>query len=217
MKLKKLFFYLSFLLLIALSLRVEAHPHNWITLKTEFTVDKQGRLTRVLQHWAFDIYYSAILLDDLKKGGKSQQQALDYKAKDMVKNLKSYDFFSELIIDEQPISLDKPSEYSLSTSVKEEQQQLILTMGFTLKEPLSIRRQSLSWRVFDPTYYIDMKHHELSEILIHQSVDTACSTHIDQPKPTREMIEYATSLDRSQKDTQGLGSYFAEKVLIHCQ
>ena len=77
-------------------------------------------------------------------------------------------------------------------------------------------RKTLSWRVFDPAYYIDMRHQKLSQVTLHKGNDTECSTRIEQPNPSEEIIAYATSLDRSQKDTKGLGDYFAEKVLIHC-
>ncbi len=203
-------------MLTLLPIHAYAHPHNWITLKTEFTLDERGQLTALLQHWKFDIYYSEIRLADIKNEYRDQQQGLDQVAKEMAKNLKNYNYFSELKINDQLIALTEPSTRSLSTVFEKDQQQLILTMGFKLEEPWSIGNKTLSWRVFDPTYYIDMRHQKLSQILIHKSKDTECSTHIESPKLSEEMIKYAASLDRTQKNTQGLGDYFAEKVLIRC-
>lgn len=43
-----------------------------------------------------------------------------------------------------------------------------------------------------------------------------CEVTLDIPEPTDELIEYAANLDRSQKNTQGLGIHFAETARIIC-
>jgi ABC-type uncharacterized transport system substrate-binding protein len=199
-----------------LPIELYAHPHNWIDLKTEFILDEKGQLTQLLQHWKFDVYYSAIKLADIEKEYDSQQQGLRKLAKEMAESLKNYDYFSELKIENQSVMLPKPSDYLLNTIVKEGQQQLLLTMRFRMNNSPDIKRKTLSWRVFDPSYYIDMRHQKSSQILIRNGKSRECSVDIETPKPSTEIIKYATSLDRSQKDTKGLGSYFAEKVLINC-
>lgn len=209
-------FFMLCVLLAVLPTHIHAHPHNWITLKTEFTLNENGQLAELLQHWTFDVYYSAIRLADIDNEYKDQQQGLDELANEMAKNLKHYKYFSELKIDNQLLNLGKPNYHSLAITFDESQQQLILTMGFTLKALPSIEGKKLSWRVFDPTYYIDMRHQKTSQVLIHKNVGIKCSTHIESPRPSAEIVNYATGLDRSQKDTQGLGNYFAEEVLIHC-
>ena len=216
MKLTTQLFSTLFVLLTILPLRVDAHPHSWITLKTEFMLDEKGRLTELQQHWEFDVYFSMMTLADIMNENEDQKKGLEQLAKDMVNNLRSYDYFSELKIDNQPVALTKPSDYSLTTAFKEGQQQLTLNMRFKLTDTRPIERKTLSWRVFDPTYYIDMRHHKTSQVLIHKKNATECSTSIELPEPSDEMIDYASSLDRSKKDTEGLGAYFAEKVLIHC-
>jgi len=205
------------LLLVIIPLYVNAHPHNWIRLKTEFTLDENGQLIEVLQHWTFDIYYSAINLADISNEYESQQEGLNKLAQDMVNNLQGFDFFSELKVANQRVHLAKPSDYSLTTVLEDGQQKLLLGMRFTLDGSSPIDSQTLSWRVFDPTYYIDMRHQTASKILIHKNNNTECSTNIESPTPSAEIIDYAANLDRSMKDTQGLGSYFAEKIHIHCR
>ena len=209
----------SFILTIALAFSssyLHAHPHNWINVKTEFIVDDRGQLTDLLQYWEFDIYYSAIHLADIGNEYDNQQQGLNKLAAKMVENLQRYKYFSALKIDAESLSLGKPNDYSLTTTFKDGNQQLLLSMRFSLDESLPIGRKKLLWRVFDPTYYIDMKHHTRSQILIRNSSHMKCVTTIDVPTPSAEIIDYASRLDSSMKETQGLGSYFAEKILIHC-
>ncbi len=212
----KLTSYLSFIVIILFSWRTYAHPHNWIDLKTEFVLDNQGQLIEIKQHWLFDIYYSTVKLADIASEYKSQQEGLRYTAIDMAKNLQDYRYFSELKTSDQLVVLPMPKYSTLDKVVREGQQQLMLTMHFVLDTPIPTNDDTLSWRVFDPTYYIDMKHHTSSQILIHNEQGKKCSTRIHSPKPSQELIEYAINLDRTQKDTQGLGAHFAETVFVQC-
>ena len=107
MKLTTQLFSTLFVLLTILPLRVDAHLHSWITLKTEFMLDEKGRLTELQQHWEFDVYFSMMTLADIMNEYEDQKKGLEQLAKDMVNNLRSYDYFSELNIDNQPVGQQK--------------------------------------------------------------------------------------------------------------
>ena len=207
---------LTVIVILLFPLTANTHPHNWISLQTEFTVNNKGQLTDILQHWKFDIYYSAIRLDEIKNNYPEKQTGLASIAKEMAKNLKNFDYFSELTIDNTQIDLPKPKNTSLKTVTEQAQELMVLTMAFKLKKPKPVTAKTLSWRVFDPTYYIDMKHHKASQILIKHADNVNCAMDFKTPEPSPEMVRYAASLDRTQKDIQGLGDYFAENVLINC-
>ncbi|MGK0476309.1 MAG: ABC-type uncharacterized transport system substrate-binding protein [Oleispira sp.] len=149
----------------------------------------------MLGYWKFDVYYSTIRLADIKNGHGNQEQGLRKMAKEMTKNLKNYHYFSELKVENRLIKLTK---------------------HFSMVNPLDVKGKALSLRVFDPTYYIDMRHQKPSQILIHNNKGEKCSIYIETPKPSAEIIEYATTLDRTQKNTKGLGNYFAEQLLLSC-
>lgn len=193
-----------------------AHPHGWITLRTELVVNDELKLTEIHEYWEFDIYYSAATLADSKKASDDYQKGLDKVAQDMIKNLESYHYFSELEIANRPVILNKPRDYSLTTTVKGDQQHLTLFMRFTLESPESINQNSLQLRIFDPSYYIDMSHENSSDIKINTHSLMNCTTRIELPEPSYELIDYASSLDATKRSTQGLGNKFAENVFINC-
>jgi ABC-type uncharacterized transport system substrate-binding protein len=195
---------------------LSAHPHNWITVKSEFLIDEKGLLTEVHQYWEFDVYFSMMTLADVMHESKIQPNSLQVLAEDMVNNMESYSYFSQLKLDKQPIALPKPNDFSLSTVTNDGPQQLSLSMRFQLTTPQQITDKTLVWQVFDPTFYIDMRHHDASQVIIHAQNGSTCSTRIELPEPSDEMIDYALSLDQTQKNTQGLGAEFAEKVIIQC-
>ena len=204
------------LLLVLFTAQSKAHPHSWISLKSEFELDTEGRLTSLTQHWEFDVYYSMMAIADMMNNYGDQQKGLKLLAKDMAKNLKSYQYFSSLKIDNRALDLPEPSETMLNIVEKDEQQILKLSMQFKWSLPRPIENKSVSLQVFDPTYYIDMRHYDASQITIRSLNASECETTVQLPDPSDEMIEYALNLDRTQKDTQGLGENFAEQVLIHC-
>ncbi|MDA7747027.1 DUF1007 family protein [Psychromonas sp.] len=206
----------AFLLLAIMPLSVKAHPHNWITVKSEFLIDEKGQLTTVREYWEFDIYFSMMTIADVMHESTVQPNSLQLLADDMINNMESYQYFSSLKISNQTVPLGRPDKYELIINTIEGQQQLVLFMDFQLAKPLPLNNQPLLWQVYDPTYYIDMRHHDTSQIIITNKRGNECTTTIDLAEPTQEMAEYAMSLDRSQTETQGLGKSFAEKIIIKC-
>jgi ABC-type uncharacterized transport system substrate-binding protein len=193
-----------------------AHPHSWVDLKSEFTLDEQGRLTSLTQHWEFDVYYSMMTIADMMNDHGDKQKGLVLLSKMMTKSLKKYHYFSELKINNTLVKLPPPSNSQLTTKLSEGQEKLKLSMHFEFQHPKTIENKPISFRVFDPTYYIDMRHYKASQVIIHSQNATECSTTVALPEASDELVEYANSLDKTQKDTQGLGNSFAEQVLIHC-
>mgnify|MGYP000675210907 CR=1 FL=1 len=193
-----------------------AHPHSWVNLKSEFTLDEQGRLTALTQHWEFDQYYSMMTIADMISEHGDQQKGLLILGKSMAKNLNRYNYFSELKVNNMLIKLPFPSSFKLETKLSDEQDILTFSMHFELPHPRPIKKKPVSFRVFDPTYYVDMRHYKASQVIIHAQNGTECSTTVELPDTSDELVEYANSLDKSQQDTQGLGNSFAEKVIIHC-
>ena len=86
-------------------------------------------------------------------------------------------------------------------------------MHFDIETPQVVENKTISFRVFDPSYYIDMRHFSTSQIIIHTKNATECSSTVELPEPSDELVEYAANLDKSQTAKNGLGNQFAEKAL----
>lgn len=194
----------------------QAHPHNWIELSSRFVLDDQARLVRIEQRWEFDFYYSLMMHADLLNEFGSEEKGLPATADDFIRNLESYHYFSTLELDDKQVDLGVPEGYKLSTKMREGQMVLVLDMSFEIEQKLPIESKTVSWRVFDPTYYIAMNHVTESNLEIVGGNATECSKTLEFPEPSEDLIDYAQSLDRSQKDTDGLGASFAETAFIRC-
>lgn len=195
---------------------VAAHPHSWIDMKADMILDERGRLIAIRQHWSFDTYFSMVTLADVINEHGDKQTGLVKMADQMIGNLTRYRYFSVLAIDGSEIELPRPSWYQLTENTRQDQPMLELEMLFDITRPVVIRDKNLTWSVFDPTYYIAMNYWKAENVSIQGETGARCQLNLDSPNPSFELIEYAQSLDRTRKDTDGLGINFAEKVRIVC-
>lgn len=196
----------------------EAHPHNWVTMRSEFKLNEGGKLVSINQIWRFDFFFSAILIaETVNEWQQPLHKALEFEARRMIKNLKPYRYFSVLSVDERTIQLPIPNHYELQVVTSEGQEFLELTMRFELDQRPTFTGVEISWAVYDPTYYIAYSHEHAGNVRILHAPTLYCSKQLKLPKLTEELIMYAFSLDQTQQDTDGLGLTFAEKILIKCE
>ncbi len=195
-----------------------AHPHNWVTMRSEFQLNDSGELVSVTQVWRFDFFFSAMLIaETVNEWQQPLHKALELEASRMVKNLKPYRYFSVFSVDERDVQLPTPDRYALQVVKFEEQEFLELTMHFQLDQRPVFAGRDISWSVYDPTYYIAYSHEHADNVTIHHASTLHCSKQLKLPKLTEELIAYAFSLDQTQRDTDGLGLAFAEKILMKCE
>jgi ABC-type uncharacterized transport system substrate-binding protein len=195
---------------------VHAHPHYWIDLKTDMVLDQGGRLVTIKQHWTFDAYFSMITVADVTNEHGKVAVGLKMMADKMVNNLAKYGYFSVLTIDGTEVVLPPPTSYQLTENTQLREPVLELEMRFDLSAPATIENKQVVWSVFDPSYYIAMNHSKVDRLSIKGGKADQCHLNLDIPEPSKELIEYAVNLDRTRKDTDGLGASFAEKIRINC-
>jgi len=196
--------------------QAKAHPHNWIDVVSIFVLDGQGKLQQLNQRWKFDPFYSLMTYADLMNEYGNAKTGLSETAESMVSNLKSYQYFSELYLDDVPVEIKVPFSSSLKAYGDDADMRLVLEMGFKFTPALDIQSKSVALRVYDPTYFIAMNHKTAENIKVTAKERFACKTSLDIPSPSQEVIDYALSLDRFQTETGGLGIHFAETALVDC-
>lgn len=205
------------LIVTALSIgSLNAHPHNWVDLKSSFVLDDQGNLVQIKQRWQFDTFYSLITLADIVNQYGSEEMGLPLMAEVMVQNLSGFHYFSSLTMDDSKLSIGTPQQYTLTKKSKDDQVALELEMVFNLTSPVTLKGHSIQWQVFDPTYYVAMNHSTENEIEIDGQTNTVCTKELKIPKPSEDLIKYAQSLDKDMKASDGLGAKFAERTIIQC-
>ena len=201
---------------VGLTKFAHAHPHNWIELNSRFVLNESAHLVQVSQKWEFDVFFSAMTLSDMLNEHGSEEKGLPETARQMVRNLAEYNYFSTLRLDGSIVDLDTPESYRLITKETDGHTVLELEMSFDIESGLAIENKTLEWQVFDPTYYIAMMHNDKNNIEIVSTGATECTRQLHLPDPSDDLLIYAQSLDRNEKSSDGLGVNFAEKTIVTC-
>lgn len=205
------------LLLTTVSTQLLAHPHTWINLQSTFVLNEKSELIEIKQQWQFDEYYSAMFIADmLIDYGPDRDLAFKLAGENMIDSLLDYRYFSTLLVDKKDIAIGQPSEYSLFSVDIEGTEILTMTMKFDVLSKPNIKTSDIAWSVYDPTYYVAMEHNALTNLAIENGKSSGCNINLDIPQPSQETITYASSLDKTQTETQGLGILFAETIGFGC-
>jgi len=191
-----------------------AHPHVWITMRSDLVYAADGSITGIRQHWAFDDMFSAFATQGLesKEKGKFTREELQPLAKVNVESLKEYDYFTFATVDGKKVPLGEPlPDYWLDYADS------ILTLNFTLPFKTPVKPRSLNIDIYDPTIFIDFEFAKEKPVTW-ENPPPGCKLQIALP---REMT-YAEgkALSEIPADQPNLtmqwGAQFANKILVNC-
>lgn len=185
------------------------HPHGWIDLESTLLVDADGQVTGLRLGWSFDPVYTAFVLDGVKPERVAQAD-LDALASENLGNLEAYDYFTEIEYDGHRQPLGPVREFQ--TALKGDQ--LWLQFEVPLAQPVALRGHDLHYAVYDPTYYIEIRHGSARSATV--AGPGNCTARLIEPQPPLAAIALASGLDRTQSGGDGLGRMFAEWVTVTC-
>ncbi|MEQ9488297.1 MAG: DUF1007 family protein [Alphaproteobacteria bacterium] len=210
---------LTFLLVLVATLaaghsqRAAAHPHAWIDLRTTLVLDDEGRLVAMEQEWLFDEFYSVFATDGWDMESESGTRALTDLARGNLENLFEYNYFTEIKAGDETLTFEPVLDFE--TEMKGGR----IWMRFTapLKSPVDVFEENVSYRVFDPTYYVEILHMK-GDIIAFRGPETGrCTGRITVPTPTMEAVSLAQSLPPDAEPDDSLGRMFAERVDVECR
>ena len=202
------------LFLAVLSFAAAAHPHSFITLKTQIMV-KDNQLTGLKMRWAMDELTSADLLYDAGNA-KPGDEIWKKLAAEVMANVLGQHYFSEIWHNQQRVKfLNLPTEYNLSRSGHK----AVLEFILPLAEPPTLAGQRFEILTFDPTYFVDMFYDNPGALTLPPALQTRCRLTLNTPKPDDALKQYALSLDKADAPAEelDLGRQFAQTVVLTCQ
>jgi ABC-type uncharacterized transport system substrate-binding protein len=143
------------LALVALALfvagKAQAHPHVWVTMKSEVVYGADGSVTGVRHAWTFDDMFSTFATQglDSKEKGKFTREELAPLAQVNIESLKEFDYFTVARDNGKKADFSPPVDYWL------EFKDGLLTLHFTLPFKTPAKAQDLGIEVYDGTYFVD--------------------------------------------------------------
>jgi ABC-type uncharacterized transport system substrate-binding protein len=194
-----------------------AHPHVWIDLRVEVVFDGAGAVEAIRQAWLFDPYYTVFATEGLDGDGdgRPDPEKLAELLRENLSNLAEYRYFTEASADGAALAFEPP-EGAVSAMRGDR-----LEMSFLLPLAEPAEADGFAYRIYDPTYYIEMLHAEQPPAVRLLEAPAGCDYRIEPADPTPEAVGLAAAADRSQRVVPGpggntIGALFAETVTVRC-
>ncbi len=205
---------LAALLSLAFAGLARAHPHVWVTMKSELVYAPDGTVTGVRHAWAFDDMFSAFAVQGLesKEKDKFTREELEPLAKVNVESLKEYDYFTYATADGVKVPLTDPTPgYWL------DYKDSVLTLNFTLPFKTPVKAKDLKIEVYDPTIFVDFSFAKGTPVHL-VGAPAQCKLATELPREMTFLEGKALSqIPADQSNTSmAWGAQFANKILVHC-
>jgi ABC-type uncharacterized transport system substrate-binding protein len=201
-------------LIVALSIgtsSAEAHPHVWITAKSEVVYASDGSITGVRHAWTFDDMFSTYALQGIetKTKGVYSREELAPLAQTNVENLKEFGFFTFAKADGKKQKFSEPVDYYL------EYKDDALTLHFMLPAKAPFKARQAALEVFDPAFFIDFKFDEKEPIkLVGAPAD--CKLQFQRPNDGTANAQRLNENNFANGDNSNYGAMYANKILVDC-
>lgn len=190
-----------------------SHPHAWIDLRSTVIVRSDGHITALEEEWLFDRFYTLLATLGLGEEPSARLNALTELARTNLNKLRLHGYFIHARADEAKVDVAPVTEFE--TAVRDER--LWLRFVPPLMTPIDPKRQVFVFSVFDPSYFIEMRHIKDRPIMFRDEGSNACRGDIQTPQPTAAALVLASALDRNAKAPEAFGELFAEKVIVTCR
>lgn len=170
-----------------------AHPHAWVDYRVRPVLDDVGQIEALEMFWAFDPFYSALLLEEV-----SDEKGWSALREDIHLALNESDYF---IHPSALFSFDGVRDLRVF------QEGGALYLQFVL--PLKAPSYDLSYQIYEPEYYVEMLHVEG-----HGLLDSGCVLEIFPANPDEEALLKAAAVEVGEQAE--LGQFFAEMGRWRC-
>ena len=213
MTLRRLFGWLLVAASVALGpVTAEAHPHVWITARSELLYAPDGMVTGVRHAWTFDDMFSTYALQGIeaKTKGAYSREELGSLAQTNVESLKEYGFFTFAKADGKKQKFQEPVDYYL------EYKDTVLTLHFTLPVRTPFKATQLVLELFDPAFFIDFKFADKSPVQL-VGAPANCKIAFQRPddgSASAQKLNEQTFMNGG--DNSNYGAMFANKITVDC-
>jgi ABC-type uncharacterized transport system substrate-binding protein len=204
---------------LSLAVPADAHPHIWITMRSDVVFNEKGEIAGVAVEWTFDDGYTQIALDGLDTNGDGvySQSELDPLTQENMKSLKEYDYFVVPRVDGKVVAINEPTEYGQIYS----DNKLELHFTVPLATPVDPRKAEFAYKVYDPEFYIAMDYVKDDPIGVVGNMPQGCHLELkpvvsdQQLEQTRQMLS-TKGTDWKPPDDEDFGGLFAQPTLVRC-
>ena len=202
---------------LALTGVAQAHPHVWITIKSELLYAPDGTLTGIRHAWSFDDMFSVFATQGIaqKDKGKFSREELAPLAEINVSSLKEFDYFTFVTADGAKVALTDPAKGEYWLDFKDS----ALTLNFVLPLKQPVKAKELNVEVYDPSIFIDFSFAKSDDAVKFVNKPANCGGIFELPRELsfQEQKELAQIPADQQNTTMAWGAQFANKIKVTCK
>lgn len=192
----------------------EAHPHVFVTAKSEVLFGPKGLVTGIRHTWRFDDMYSAFIVQGIGKAGDAlTKEQLAPLAKTNVESLAEFKYFTVAKAGGKAAEFGDPIDYW-----NEQGSDKAVTLHFTLplKEPVNASKL-LILLVYDPTYFVAFSLDDKEAVTL-DAAPSGCSTSVSKPKDldSSDKQKLSESFFTNLSPGTDFGLKLAARAIIAC-
>ncbi len=189
-----------------------AHPHVFVTVRSEIVYEPDGRAGAIRHVWDFDEAYSAFSVQGLDKDGdgKVSGAELSELAKTNVESLADFEYFTVVKANGAKQAFGAPRDYALSHDGKT----LRLTFTLPLASPAPGRLVGLE--VYDPTFFVAFDLSKDEDAVKLAGAPKGCAITVTRPKGFSLQQSLSEAFFESLGPNATFGVQYANKALAAC-
>ena len=202
------------LLSLALAAPASAHPHIWITMKSQIAFTPDGKVAAAVHDLVFDEMYSPFAAQGLAKPGDLvTRKQFAPLARENAGSLADIGYFTTLKIGGKAVDFGLVTDYWM-----EERPDHLVRFHVTLplKTPTPPAK-FLTLRVADPEYFIDFEFDDKDPVAL-LSPPSGCSATVAKPKPleTSDKTKLTESFFTNLSPGTNFGFKMASSAIVAC-
>jgi ABC-type uncharacterized transport system substrate-binding protein len=207
---------LAFISVVAVSMAAHAHPHLWITVKSELIYAPDGTVTDMRHAWTFDDMFSAFATQGIeaKKKGEFTREELAPLAEVNVTSIKEYDFFTHATANGARVEFKDPAAgYYLDFHPKN----TVLTLHFTLPLKTPVKAKDLTIEVYDREFFVDFSFAKKDAVKL-VGAPSQCKLSVMNPQEMNAtLMQRLNQLGPNQRDPSlTIGAEYANRITVKC-
>ena len=190
-----------------------AHPHVFVTMKSEVVYAADGTVTALRHAWAFDDMFSTYALQGIesKVKGAYTREELAPLAEVNVTSLKEYDYFTQAQGDGNKVEFAAATDYWL------EFKDSVLILHVTLPVKTPVKAKAVNVEIYDPSYFIDFSFRDKEPVTL-AGTPGECKLNVSKPGDTAtpQGKRLSESFFANNPDSSNFGAQYANKIAVRC-
>jgi ABC-type uncharacterized transport system substrate-binding protein len=191
-----------------------AHPHVWVTMRSQVAFSPDGKVTGIIHDWTFDEMYSSFATQGLAPAGQLvKREDFAPLAKENAGSLAQIGYFTTLKIGGKAVDFGEVTDYWM-----EERPDHLVTFHVVL--PLKTAMppgKFFSLLVADPEFFIDFEFDDKDGVKL-AGAPAGCSLSLAKPKPLEgdESTKLSESFFSGLAPGANFGFKMASRAIVAC-